>query len=76
MSQLQPIRLPEDGLVEDYLKKARELQNRLASMGEAISNKTMIQIVLNGLPRSYEATIQTLTHLNVVMTFEQVSPIC
>jgi len=36
--------------MEDYLKKARELKNRLVSMGEAIPNRMLTQIVLNGLP--------------------------
>ena len=72
-SQLHSIKLSEGGSIEDYIKKTREIRNRLTSMGETISDKTMIQIVLNGLPRSYESTIQTLTHLNVDRSFEQVS---
>ena len=42
-------------------------------MGEKISNRNVNQIILNGLPQSYESTIQTLTHLNATMTFEQLS---
>ena len=72
-SQLHSIKLSEGGSVEDYIKKTREIRNRLTSMGETISDKTMIQIVLNGLPCSYVNTIQTLTHLNVDRSFEQVS---
>lgn len=46
--------LTEGDSVEDYIKKARELWNRLASMGEAVIDKSMIRIILNGLFRSYE----------------------
>jgi hypothetical protein len=73
MGQLQTLRLPEGGSIEEYTKKARELRNRLKSMGEDIPDKTVNQLILNGLPRSYESTIQTLTYLNAIMTFEQLS---
>ena len=69
-SQLHSIKLSEGGFAEDYIKKTREIRNFLTSMGETINDKTMIQIVLNGLPRSYESTIQTLAHLNVDRSFE------
>ena len=70
MSQLQSLKLTEGGAVDEYLKKARELKNRLGNMGEKLSDRNVNQIVLNGLPRSYESTIQTLSHLNASMTFE------
>ena len=73
MSQLQSLKMSEGGSVEEYIKKARELKNRLSSMGERLSDKNVNQTLLDGLPRSYESTIQTLTHLNSNMTFEQLS---
>ena len=73
MSQLQSLKLTEGGAVDEYLKKARELKNRLGNMGEKLSDCNVNQIVLNRLPRSYESTIQTLSHLNASMTFEQLS---
>jgi hypothetical protein len=50
----------------------RELKNRLKVMGEVISNKTMVKIVLNGLLLNYELVIQTLTH-QAGITFETAS---
>ena len=73
MSQLQLLKLTKGGTVDEYLKKARELKNRLGNMGEKLSDRNVNQIVLNGLPRSYESTIQTLSYLNASMTFEQLS---
>jgi hypothetical protein len=67
------MRLAEGASVEDYLKRARELRNKLVSMGETVTDKTLCQLTLNGLPRSYESTIQTITHQNVALTFEQIS---
>ena len=73
MSQLQTIRLSKGGSIEDYIKKARELKNRLASIGETISDRALTQLVLNGLSRSFESTIQMLTHQTAMLTFDQIS---
>ena len=73
MGQLQSLKLNEGGNIEDYVRKARELKNRLSSMGERLSDRNVNQIVLNGLPRSYESTIQTLTHLDANMMFKKLS---
>ena len=73
MSQLQSMRMQEGGSVEDYVKKARELRNQLLNMGERIIDKSLNQLVLNGLPRSFESLIQTLTHIDPEMTFEKLS---
>jgi hypothetical protein len=42
-------------------------------MGEDIPDKTVNQLTLNNLPRSYDSTIQMLIHLNTTMMFEQLS---
>ena len=42
-------------------------------MGEKLTDRNVNQIILNGMPRSYESTVQTLTHLNESMTFEKLS---
>ena len=73
MGQLQTIRLTEGGSLEDYLKKARELKNRLVSMEEIVSDRALTQLVLNGLPHSFESTIQTFTHQTAALTFDQIS---
>jgi hypothetical protein len=67
------MKLPEGGSVDDYIKKARETKNKLVSMGEPFSDRSLVQFLLNGLPRSYESTIQTLTHQGAPLTFDQVA---
>ena len=67
------MKLFEGGLVEEYIKRAKELKNKLATMGEIVSHKSLTQLVLNGLPRSYKSIIQTLIHQNVALTFDQIS---
>jgi hypothetical protein len=70
MGQLQTMRLVEGGSMEDYTKRARELKNKLASMGEVVADKAIVQLLLNGLPRSFETTIQTLMHGSSNLTFD------
>jgi hypothetical protein len=70
MSQQQSIKLMEGGSIKDYIKKARELKNRLANIGKTVTDKNLTQLVFNGLPRSFESTIQTLTHQTVPLSFQ------
>jgi hypothetical protein len=42
-------------------------------MGETVTDRNLTQLVLNRLPRSFESTIQTLTHQIVPLSFEQVA---
>jgi hypothetical protein len=42
-------------------------------MGEDVPDKTVNQLVLNGLPRSFESIIQTMMLLNASLTFDQMS---
>ena len=72
ISQLTTMRLAEGVPVEDYHKRARELRNKLISMEETVTDITLCQLTLNGLPRSFESTIQTITHQNIVLTFDQI----
>jgi hypothetical protein len=67
------MKLAKGGSIEDYIKKARELKNHLASMDKTVSDKALIPLVLNNLPRSFESTIQTLIYQTVALTFDQIS---
>ena len=72
MDELQSMKLNKGESVEDYLKKTRKLKNQLASMEEMVIDKAIIQLVLNGLPCSFESIIQTLTHVVLAMSLEQI----
>jgi hypothetical protein len=49
--------MSEGILLEEYLKNARDLKNHLAALGLPVEDHTLVQLVLNGLPRSYEGVI-------------------
>ena len=58
--------------INTYLTDAMDLRNQLKCYGEAIRDKTLINLVLNGLPKSYERIIQGIIYLtnptfNIVM---------
>lgn len=59
-------------MMEEYLRKARELKNKLAALGDPVVDRTLVQIVLNDLPRSYEFVIPSLTCALVFPTFDVV----
>ena len=69
---MQQMKMAEGGSVEEYLKKAREIRNRVTNMEETITSKALIQLVLNGLPHSFESTIQGLIHRCSSLTFDLV----
>ena len=46
--------LGQDACVKSPLMEANNLWNHLATIGESISNKQLVNIVLNGLPCSYD----------------------
>ena len=72
-AQLNSLKMEEGGSVDEYLKKARELRNRLTAMGEKIPDSDLNGIVLNGLPLSYESMVMTLAHLDPDISFAQLS---
>ena len=60
----------EGGVMEEYLKMTRELKNKLAALGDPVVDRTVVKIVMTGLPRSYEFVIPSLTYAPVFPTFD------
>jgi hypothetical protein len=56
-NKLYSMILKEGGDVTTYLMEASNLRNHLVIFGETISDKQLINIVLNGLPRSYDMVV-------------------
>lgn len=61
--KLHNISLREGGDVTTYLMEASNLRNHFSALGETISDKQLISIVLNGLPRSYDIVIQGISYM-------------
>jgi hypothetical protein len=63
----------EGGSMEEYLCEAREMKNQLSALGQSMADTTLVQLVLNGLLRSYEGIIQSFSSADVLPTFAQLS---
>ena len=72
-NQLHALKMAEGSSMEDYVNRATDLKNKLLAIGDTVSDQTICQLLLNGLPRSYEGVVQTLSNLDTVLTFDQLS---
>nr|PNR54317.1 hypothetical protein PHYPA_007994 [Physcomitrium patens] len=72
-NQLNQMKMPEGGVMEEYLNKARELKNCLAAWEELVFDHRLVQVVLNSLPRSYEYIIPTTTNSAMFLTFDRIN---
>jgi hypothetical protein len=61
-NKLHSMILKEGGDVTTYLMEGSNLRNHLMTLGETISDKQLINIVLNGLPRSYDMVVQGISY--------------
>jgi hypothetical protein len=46
------------------------LKNKLTTLGDPVVDRTLVQIVLNVLPRSYEFVIPNLTYVPIFLKFD------
>ena len=49
--------------INAYLIEAMDLRNQLKGFGETVADKTLINLVVNGLPSNYEVIIQGMNYL-------------
>ena len=57
VGEISTLKITEGESIIEFIKKARELQNRLISMGHALDEKHLNQIILNGLLCSYDGIV-------------------
>ena len=58
----------EGSSIEEYLRNARDLKKRLAALGQSVEDCTLVELVLNGLPKSYEGVIHTVSMAPTLLT--------
>ena len=59
-AKLHSIKMKEGDPIEEYLNVAEDLKDQLSRMGEDVPDSTLVHLVLNGLPRSFDATISSI----------------
>jgi hypothetical protein len=70
-NKIHNISLKEGGDVTTYLMEASNLRNHLSALEENIADWQLINIVLNGLPRSFDMVVQGISYMTNP-TFEDV----
>ena len=63
-NKLHAISMRKGEDINNYLTTAMDLRNELRGYGEEMTDKTLINLVLNGLPSSYDVVMQGITYLD------------
>lgn len=71
-TKLHSMRMKEGGDVEEYLRHAKKLHNKLAAIGERIPEQMIVNIVMNGLPQTFKGLIMSINTLIPLPSFVQV----
>lgn len=58
--------------IEEFLKIAQEIENQLITLCKKIPTKTLIKIMLNSLPSSFDSLIYSLTSIDQFQIFEKI----
>jgi hypothetical protein len=53
-AKLHSIKMKEGESIEEYLNIVEDLKDQMLRMGEDVPNTTLVQLVLNGLPRNFD----------------------
>lgn len=64
MKNLNRMSIKEEWNISTYFMAIMDIKNQLKAFGEVIANKTLINIVLNGLPWSYKIVIQDISYMD------------
>ena len=70
-NKIHSISLKEGGDMITYLMEASNLRNHLSTLRETISDRQLINIILNGLPRSFDMVVQRISYMTNP-TFEDI----
>jgi hypothetical protein len=62
-NKLYNLSMKEGGDINAYLTEASELRDRLRTLGEQVPDKTLNNIILNGLPKTYKMVIQGISYM-------------
>ena len=62
-NRLYAMAMREGEDINTYLTTTMDLRNQLRCYGESMEDRTLINLVLNGLPQSYKMIIQGITYL-------------
>jgi hypothetical protein len=75
-NELYDIKMNNDDSITSYLIRISQLRDQLQSIEEIISEKELVNIVLNGLPKTWDALSTSMNTRKEYPTFEEIWTFC
>jgi hypothetical protein len=75
-NELCDMKMNNDDCITSYLVRISQLRDKLQSIEEIISEKELINIVLNGLPKAWDAFSPSMNTRKEYPTFEELWTCC
>jgi putative lipoic acid-binding regulatory protein len=70
-NELRDMKMNNDDIITSYFVRISPLRDQLQAIGETISEKELVNIVLNGLPKTWDAFAASMNTRKEYLTFEE-----
>jgi hypothetical protein len=70
-NELRDMKMNDDDSIASYLMRISQLRDQLQAIEEIISEKELINIILNGLPKTWDAFSASMNTRKEYPTFEE-----
>jgi hypothetical protein len=75
-NELHDMKMNDDGSITSYFVRISQLRDQLQAIEEIISEKELVNIVLNGLPKTWDAFAASMNTRKEYPTFEELWTCC
>jgi putative lipoic acid-binding regulatory protein len=75
-NELRDMKMNDDDSITSYLVRISQLRDQLQAIEETISEKELVNIVLNGLPKTWDAFAASMNTRKEYPTFEELWTCC
>jgi hypothetical protein len=75
-NELRDMKMNDDDKITSYLVRIYQLRDQLQAIEEIISEKELVNIVLNGLPKTWDAFASSMNTRKEYTTFEELWTCC
>jgi putative lipoic acid-binding regulatory protein len=70
-NELRDMKMNDDDSITSYFVRISQLRDQLQAIEEIISEKELVNIVLNGLPKTWDAFVASMNTRTEYPTFEE-----
>jgi hypothetical protein len=75
-NELRDMKMNNDNSITSYFVRISQIRDQLQDIGETISEKELVNIVLNGLPKTWDAFAASMNTRKEYLTFEELWTCC